>query len=308
VVLFRRIAIERTTDFQQGQDINRTALNEQLDVLTALVADMKDRWDRAVHIQDFDAGQVNFVLPVSSVRAGNYFAFDANGDPVMTAGTTSTLIVSAFAETFLNDNTGAEVLNTLGVTASPAELNKLDNVTWTLTNYNSLTATAAELNHLVDVTGKTGADNVLVTGTAGTNGQIAQWNADGDVVGYTIPTQDTATWEDGTDTTESLVSSEKVASAVDALVDTTKVLTETAGASLGGVGTYAFISTRNTTVEPGALVSGSNLDWGGVQANGFNNNLSIIVWDTSPTLLGTWMCMGKAQASSQTATLFLRVS
>ena len=120
--------------------------------------------------------------------------------------------------------------------------------------------------------------------------------------------QATATWETGTSTTESLVSPAKVAAAIDAQVDTTKVLAETAGASLGGVGTYAFISTKNTTRSPGDLVAGANLDWGGVQANGFNNNLSVIVWGTSPSLAGTWMCVGRAFASAQTATLFLRVS
>lgn len=200
VVLVRRIAIERTSDFQQGMDISRPALNTQLDVLTALVADMNDRWDRAVHLDDSDTGQVNFVLPSSSVRAGNYFAFDANGDPVMTAGTTSTLVVSAFAETFLNDNTGAEVLNTLGVTASPAELNtldgitasvfelnKLDGVTWTLTDYNTLTATAAELNQLDGIT----------LGTGATANALPQ-----------------ATWEAGTDTTETVVSPAKVKAAI----------------------------------------------------------------------------------------------
>jgi hypothetical protein len=129
VVLVRRIAIERTTDFQQGMDISRPALNSQLDVLTALVADMNDRWDRAVHLDDADTGQVNFILPSSSVRAGNYFAFDANGDPVMTAGTTSDIIVSAFAETFLDDNTAQQVLNTLGINATATELNLLSGQT-----------------------------------------------------------------------------------------------------------------------------------------------------------------------------------
>ena len=152
VVLFRRIAIERTTDFQQGMEISRAALNAQLDTLTALVADMNDRWDRAVHITDFDTGQVNFILPASSVRAGNYFAFDENGDPVMTAGTTSDIIVSTFGQTLVVKNTGDEVLAALGVTSTAAELNLLDGVTWTLSDYNTLTATAAELNQLDGVT------------------------------------------------------------------------------------------------------------------------------------------------------------
>lgn len=33
---------------------------------------------------------------------------------------------------------------------------------------------------------KTGDDTTLVTGTAGTNGQVAKWNADGDLIGETV--------------------------------------------------------------------------------------------------------------------------
>jgi hypothetical protein len=113
-----------------------------------------------------------------------------------------------------------------GATVSTAELNLLDGVTWTLTDYNALTATATELNLLGGVTGKTGADNVLVTGTAGTDGQYAQWNADGDIVGVTLPTLAEATWEAGTDTTESLVSPAKVKAAIEALAGVSTPVTE----------------------------------------------------------------------------------
>lgn len=116
VILFRRVAIERTTDFQQGVDISRPALNQQLDVLTALVADMNDRWDRAVKLADSDSGEINFVLPDNSLRASKYFAFDVNGDPVATSGTTSDIIVSTYAETFLGADSSSEFFNALSVT------------------------------------------------------------------------------------------------------------------------------------------------------------------------------------------------
>lgn len=82
-------------------------------------------------------------------------------------------------------STAAELNILDGVTATAAELNILDGVTATASELNILdgaTATASELNLLGGLTGKTGADLSIVTGTAGTNGNLVQWNADGDVV------------------------------------------------------------------------------------------------------------------------------
>lgn len=82
-------------------------------------------------------------------------------------------------------STAAELNILDGVTATAAELNILDGVTATASELNILdgvTATASELNLLDGLTGKTGADLSIVTGTAGTNGNLVQWNADGDVV------------------------------------------------------------------------------------------------------------------------------
>ena len=132
---------------------------------------------------------------------------------------------------------GDTALASLGVTATTLELNKLSGVTWTLLDYNTLTSTAAELNKLSGVTwtlldyntltataaelnllgGKTlsGSDTEIVTGTAGSDGDIVQWNADGDLVSYGAATQAEATWETGTATTESLVSPAKVKAAID---------------------------------------------------------------------------------------------
>jgi hypothetical protein len=120
--------------------------------------------------------------------------------------------------------TAAELNILDGVTASTAEINILDGVTATTAELNILdgvTADATEINLLDGVTALSGSDGILVTGTAGTNGQVAQWNADGDVVGYTLPTLVTATWETGTDTTESLVSPAKVKAASLSLLNAT---------------------------------------------------------------------------------------
>lgn len=105
-------------------------------------------------------------------------------------------------------------LNILGgVTSTTAEINLLDGVTWTLIDYNTLTSTAAELN-LLDGKTLSGSDTEIVTGTAGSDGDIVQWNADGDLVSYGAATQAEADWEAGTSTTESLVSPAKVKAAL----------------------------------------------------------------------------------------------
>jgi len=81
VVLFRRVPLERTSDFNYGADINRGALNEQLDVLTAITADLKDASDRSLHVNDYEQG-TNLELPTIAARKGNALAFNAvTGNP-----------------------------------------------------------------------------------------------------------------------------------------------------------------------------------------------------------------------------------
>jgi hypothetical protein len=119
----------------------------------------------------------------------------------------------------------------VAVTASAAELNILDGVTATTAELNVLdgvTATTAEINVLDGVTATTAELNLLdgatvaladITATATelnyvggvTSGIQAQLDAK-----YVAATQDTATWEAGSGTTESLVSPAKIKAAIDA--------------------------------------------------------------------------------------------
>jgi len=143
--------------------------------------------------------------------------------PNLTAGSWQiggVAVTSTAAELNILDgvtSTAAELNILDGVTSTAAEINLLDGVTWTLTDYNTLTATAAELNLLDGLTAVSGADLTIITGTAGSDGDIVKWNADGDLVSYGAAVQSQATWETGTGTTESLVSPAKVKAAVDAV-------------------------------------------------------------------------------------------
>jgi len=75
VVITRDIPIERTTDFNAGSDINRAALNEQLDTIIALIADVDDKASRAIQIPDYEVAP-SLSLPDIEDRKGRVLAFD----------------------------------------------------------------------------------------------------------------------------------------------------------------------------------------------------------------------------------------
>jgi hypothetical protein len=93
---------------------------------------------------------------------------------------------------------------------------------------------------------------------------------------------------------------------------TAQVLNATAGASLGAVGTYAFLSRPSysaTVINPGDTIAGSNLRYAGGLASGAG---LASISGTAPS--GTWRAMGYANNvfgccnASEFATLFLRIS
>ena len=75
VVIVRDIPIERTTDFSSGAAINRPALNEQLDILTGLVADLNDRVSRSLELNDYETAS-STTLPAVDDRKGRYLSFN----------------------------------------------------------------------------------------------------------------------------------------------------------------------------------------------------------------------------------------
>jgi hypothetical protein len=98
-------------------------------------------------------------------------------------------------------------------------------------------------------------------------------------------------------------------------VTTNQVLAAIASASVGDVGTYALVeyaSAGNNTLNPGDVVSGSNLRYCGVQTHvsiGFN---VLDAGSYGSTLSGSWRIMGYAESNNgtngQPATLALRIS
>lgn len=93
---------------------------------------------------------------------------------------------------------------------------------------------------------------------------------------------------------------------------TAQVLSATAGASVGAVGTYAFLLVNNAanfSVSAGSTSAGSSLRYAG------NNSSTVYVQTFSGTPAGTWRCMGFASKSFvncsdmfNQATVWLRIS
>ena len=75
VVISRSIAIERTSDFVTGVDINRAALNTQLDTLTAIAADNQDKANRSITAPNSEVNPV-LELPDADTRKGKLIGFN----------------------------------------------------------------------------------------------------------------------------------------------------------------------------------------------------------------------------------------
>ena len=79
ITIFRDIAIERTTDFPTSGPFSITSLNTDFDRIFAIAQQNETAASRAVSLKNSDT-TTSIELPISTVRASNVLAFDANGD------------------------------------------------------------------------------------------------------------------------------------------------------------------------------------------------------------------------------------
>jgi len=75
VVITRDIALERTTDFPTSGPFDVVSLNSELDKQIAMIADLQDKADRALQVEDYDT-EVSFKLPLANDRKGKTLAFN----------------------------------------------------------------------------------------------------------------------------------------------------------------------------------------------------------------------------------------
>lgn len=115
LVITRDVAITQVTDLLNNDNSDADVVETALDKLTVIAQRLDDRADRTLRQPDTDEDDIS-ALPVKATRASKYLAFDTDGNPTATSGTTSTLVASAFMETVLDDTTAAAARLTLGAT------------------------------------------------------------------------------------------------------------------------------------------------------------------------------------------------
>lgn len=121
ITIKRKLTLEQATDLDnQGgyfSDVQETAL----DKLVIIDLQQQEEIDRSLKFPVSDSASLSTEFPVAAQRANKFLAFNASGEPIAAAVVTS-VPVSAFAQTILDDASAAEVRATLGATATGASL------------------------------------------------------------------------------------------------------------------------------------------------------------------------------------------
>lgn len=114
VTLQRVLAVERTTDFQEGGAFRADTINDELDRQTAMIQQIADETARALTAAPTDpAGALS--LPPKDRRAGRYLAFDADGNAIASGGGPPATPVTPFAAALMDDADADAMRRTLGL-------------------------------------------------------------------------------------------------------------------------------------------------------------------------------------------------
>lgn len=117
----RKTPLTQQIDYVENDDFPAETHEEGLDRGVMIAQERQEELDRALKFPVFDAASLDPEIPNSVDRAGQFLAFDANGDPIASAGPVGETPVSAFMQTLLDDADAAAAratLETEGVKAS----------------------------------------------------------------------------------------------------------------------------------------------------------------------------------------------
>ncbi len=115
----RKMPRTQLADYVENDSFPAATHEQALDKLTMIAQELDQSLKRALRQPEGDSVDIDY-LPAKSQRASKYLAFDADGDPVASAGTTSSIITTTFTDTLLDDADADQFVDTL-VDAMTAE-------------------------------------------------------------------------------------------------------------------------------------------------------------------------------------------
>ncbi len=117
VLLYRAIALQRTTDYQVNGDLPEDVLDADFDRLWMAIQEQASGALVAPNILRAPPGETLTEFPAAAERALKFAAFDAGGNPIAATGTTVTgSPISALGETLISRATAALMRGDLGGT------------------------------------------------------------------------------------------------------------------------------------------------------------------------------------------------
>ena len=224
VVISRSIAIERTSDFQTGVDINRAALNTQLDTLTAIAADNQDKANRSISAPNSEVNPV-LELPDADTRKGKLIGFNETTGNIELSATLAdgnTLAsISGDIATLADIEDGTEATDAIQTAASISSdiTTAASNIT-EIQNASANAATATTKAAEAATSASNAATSATNASTSETNAATSETNA--------ATSASTATTQAGISTTKA---TESAASAAAALASENAAATSESNAS-----------------------------------------------------------------------------
>jgi len=173
VTVRRRLAIERTTDFQESGEFRARVLNDELDYQTAAIQQIADDVARTLRLPATDPDAA-LELPAREARKGRYLWFDGTtGDLVVAAGMAG-VPVSAVMEAVVQAVTTAAALALLGGEPADTAIVKSDEDKVLAAGYGQGYEALGSLDAMAD-------DTLTVTSIAGSNRKTLTVDVDGTI-------------------------------------------------------------------------------------------------------------------------------
>lgn len=156
----RVVQVVQETDIRNQGTYFPEVLEDALDYLTMIDLQQEDGIARSIKLPETEAGTDAFtVIPLATVRASKFFAWDSLGKPIAaTSPTAGALVVSAFIETLLDDSSAVLARQTLLLDKHGADIASAATV-----NLDSSTGDLIDITGSVTVTAITLADGVEKT-------------------------------------------------------------------------------------------------------------------------------------------------